>query len=199
VKRNVIFLALIVLVVTALLMAGKFMSKSGGSNSTVSAIFQAAPEGPKKGDVAPDFTLKTLDGKDFKLSSLQGKAVMINFWATWCEPCKIETPWLVELQKKYGDKGLQILGVAVDDAGEKAIADFAHKMQMNYPVLLGTEKVADLYGGVEGLPTNFILDRSGKVVGSEKGLVSESVLVEHIEKALGTAGSESKTSTASAK
>ena len=68
---------------------------------------------------------------------------MINFWATWCEPCKIETPWLVELQKKYGDKGLQILGVAVDDAGEKAIADFAHKMQMNYPVLLGTEKVAD--------------------------------------------------------
>jgi cytochrome c biogenesis protein CcmG/thiol:disulfide interchange protein DsbE len=70
---------------------------------------------------------------------------------------------------------------------------------MNYPVLLGTEKVADLYGGVEGLPTNFILDRSGKVVGSEKGLVSESVLVEHIEKALGTAGSESKTSTASAK
>ncbi|HET7873654.1 MAG TPA: TlpA disulfide reductase family protein [Terriglobales bacterium] len=197
-KRNVIFLALIILVVTALLMAGKFMSK-GGSNSTVSAIFQAAPEGPKKGDPAPDFTLKTLDGKDLKLSSLHGKAVMINFWATWCEPCKIETPWLVELQKKYGDKGLQILGVAVDDAGEKAIADFAHKMQMNYPVLLGTEKVADLYGGVEGLPTNFILDRSGKVVGSEKGLVSESVLVEHIEKALGTAGSESKTSTASAK
>jgi thiol-disulfide isomerase/thioredoxin len=199
VKRNVIFLALIVLVVTALLMAGKFMSKTNGSNSTVSAIFQAAPEGPKKGDVAPDFTLKTLDGKDFKLSSLQGKAVMINFWATWCEPCKIETPWLVELQKKYGDKGFQILGVAVDDAGEKAIGEFAHKMQMNYPVLLGTEKVADLYGGVEGLPTNFILDRSGKVVGSEKGLVSESVLVEHIEKALGTAGSESKTSTASAK
>lgn len=198
-KRNVIFLALIVLVVTALLMAGKFMSKNSGSNSTVSAIFQAAPEGPKKGDVAPDFTLKTLDGKDFKLSSLQGKAVMINFWATWCEPCKIETPWLVELQKKYGDKGFQILGVAVDDAGEKAIGEFAHKMQMNYPVLLGTEKVADLYGGVEGLPTNFILDRSGKVVGSEKGLVSESVLVEHIEKALGTAGSESKTSTASAK
>jgi cytochrome c biogenesis protein CcmG/thiol:disulfide interchange protein DsbE len=199
VKRNVIFLVLIVLVVTALLMAGKFMSRSGSGNSTVSAIFQAAPEGPKKGDLAPDFTLKTLDGKELKLSSLQGKAVMINFWATWCEPCKIETPWLVELQKKYGDKGLQILGVAVDDAGEKAIGEFARKMQMNYPVLLGTEKVADLYGGVDGLPTNFILDRSGKVIGSEKGLVSESVLVEHIEKALGTAGSNSKTSTASAK
>jgi thiol-disulfide isomerase/thioredoxin len=199
VKRNVIFLVLVVLVVTALLMAGKFMSRGGGSNPTVSAIFQAAPEGPKKGEQAHDFTLKTLDGKELKLSSLQGKAVMINFWATWCEPCKIETPWLVELQKKYGEKGFQILGVAVDDAGEKAIGEFARKMQMNYPVLLGTEKVADMYGGVDGLPTNFILDRSGKVVGSEKGLVSESVLVEHIEKALGTAGSNSKTSTASAK
>jgi thiol-disulfide isomerase/thioredoxin len=199
VKRNVFFLVLVILVVTALLMAGKFMSRGGSSNSTVSAIFQAAPEGPKKGDLAPDFTLKTLDGKELKLSSLHGKAVMINFWATWCEPCKIETPWLVELQKKYGDKGFQILGVAVDDAGEKAIGEFARKMQMNYPVLLGTEKVADLYGGVDGLPTNFILDRSGKVVGAEKGLVSESVLVEHIEKALGTAGGNSKTTTASAK
>ena len=72
---------------------------------------------------------------------------MMNFWATWCGPCKIEMPWLVDLQKKYGDKGLQILGVAMDDTDEKAIADFAHKMQMNYTVLQGTEKVADLYGG----------------------------------------------------
>ena len=198
-KRSIIFIALVVLVITGLLMVGKHMSRGGSGSGTVAAVFQAAPEGPKKGDAAPDFTLKTLEGKPLQLSSLKGKAVMVNFWATWCDPCKVETPWLVELQKKYGDQGFQVLGVAVDDSGEKAIADFAHKMEINYPVLLGTEKVAESYGGVEGLPTNYFLDRSGKVIGVERGLVSESVLVDNIVAALGTAGSNSKSSTASAK
>jgi thiol-disulfide isomerase/thioredoxin len=200
VKRSIIFVVAIVLVITALLMIGKYMSRNSGGNSTVAAVFQPASEGPSKGDPAPDFTLKTLDGKQLQLSSLHGKAVMVNFWATWCEPCKIETPWLVELQKKYGDQGFQVIGVAMDDAGEKAIGEFAHKMQMNYPVLLGTEKVADQYGGVEGLPTNYFLDRSGKVVGVERGLVSESVLVDNITAALGKpAGGNSNTGTSSAK
>lgn len=196
-KRSVIFVVLVVLVITGLLMVGKHMSRGGGS--TVAAVFQAAPEGPKKGDAAPDFTLKTLEGKPLQLSSLKGKAVMINFWATWCDPCKVETPWLVELQKKYGDQGFQVLGVAVDDSGEKAIADYAHKMQMNYPILLGTEKVAELYGGVEGLPTNYFLDRSGKVIAVERGLVSESVLADNIVTALGkTSAANSNKTTASA-
>ena len=199
-KRSIIFVVAVVLVITALLMIGKYMSRDNGGSSTVAAIFKPAPEAPKKGDSAPDFTLKTLDGKQLQLSSLRGKAVMLNFWATWCEPCKIETPWLVELQKKYGDQGFQVLGVAMDDAGEKAIGEFARKMQMNYPVLLGKEKVADEYGGVEGLPTNYFIDRSGKVVGVERGLVSESVLVDNIMAALGNpGGGNSNTSTASAK
>jgi thiol-disulfide isomerase/thioredoxin len=142
--------------------------------------------GPPIGSEAPDFDLRLLGGKGktMQLSSLKGKAVIVNFWATWCEPCKIEMPWLVELQKKYGPQGLQIVGVAVDDSEDKTISDFAHKMGVNYPVVVGTEKVADQYGGVEGLPTNFFLDRSGKVVDRVLGLVSESVIEDAIKKSL---------------
>ncbi|MBZ5524502.1 MAG: TlpA family protein disulfide reductase [Acidobacteriia bacterium] len=136
---------------------------------------------------APDFELKLIDGngKTMKLSDLRGKAVLVNFWATWCGPCKIEMPWFVELQKKYGPDGLVILGVAMDDSGEKEISNFAKEMKVNYPVVQGTEKVGQLYGGVEGLPTSFFVDRSGTIVGRELGLVSESVFVESIKKALG--------------
>jgi thiol-disulfide isomerase/thioredoxin len=142
--------------------------------------------GPAIGSQAPDFDLKVLGGKGktMQLASLKGKAVVIDFWATYCEPCKIEMPWLVELQKKYGPQGLQIIGVAVDDTEEKNISDFARKMGVNYPVLIGTEKVADLYGGLDGLPTNFFLDRSGKVVDHVLGLVSESVFEDNIKKSL---------------
>jgi cytochrome c biogenesis protein CcmG/thiol:disulfide interchange protein DsbE len=154
--------------------------------------------GPEIGTAAPDFTLKVVDGKGetMQLSSLQGKAVLVNFWATWCEPCKIEMPWLAELQKKYGPEGLQIIGVAVDDADAKTISDFAHKMGVNYPVLQGTEKVADMYGGVEGLPTSFFIDRSGKVSDKILGLVSESVIEDAIKKSLEQKGD---TKTAAAK
>ncbi|HET6935449.1 MAG TPA: TlpA disulfide reductase family protein [Candidatus Angelobacter sp.] len=185
-KRSVLFIVLVVLVVTALLFGGKFMSKGA------KAGFQNQAFGPTKGTAAPDFTLKSLDGKAVQLSSFKGKAVLVNFWATWCEPCKIEMPWLVDLQKKYGPDGLQIVGVAMDDSGEKAISDFAHKMQVNYTILLGTEKVADQWGGVDGLPTSFFLDRDGKVVDRAMGLVSESVIEDAIKKSLAS-GSATKT------
>jgi len=152
---------------------------------------------PANGTVAPDFTLKVVGGhgKSMRLSSLRGKAVLLNFWATWCGPCKIEMPWFVELQEKYGPQGLQVIGVAMDDAGVKAITAFARKMGVKYPILQGTEQVADLYGGLDGLPTTFFLDRSGKVVDQAFGLESESVMEDAIKKSL---GSESR-STASAK
>jgi len=156
-----------------------------------------SPAAPPNGAVAPDFTLKLVggSGKPMRLSSLKGKAVLLNFWATWCEPCKIEMPWLVELQKKYGPEGLQVIGVAMDDGGVKAIAAFAHKMGVNYPILQGTEEVANLYGGLDGLPTTFFLDRSGKVVDQALGLESESLMEDAIKKSLGN----ETTSTASAK
>src|SRR5262249_17931185 len=117
---------------------------------------------PKAGSAAPDFTLPDLKGKSVQLASFRGKAVVVDFWATWCDPCKIEMPWLVDLQRKYGPQGLQILGVAMDDADEQTIQAFAHKMGVNYPVLKGTEAVADLYGGLDGLPATFFVDPSRK-------------------------------------
>jgi Thiol-disulfide isomerase and thioredoxins len=144
------------------------------------------PLGIGYGTPAPDFTLETLDGKSVSLSSLRGKAVVVNFWATWCGPCKIETPWLVELQNQYGAQGLQIVGVAMDDSGKDEIARFAKDMGVNYPVLLGKEAVGDAYGGVPALPESFFISRDGKIVDKIMGLQGRSEIEDAVKKALNT-------------
>jgi thiol-disulfide isomerase/thioredoxin len=181
VKRNIMFFAVVVVAIAGLLFAGKLMSR----RNTVAA--GALNAGAVIGVQAPDFELKVIDGngKTMKLSDLRGKAVLVNFWATWCGPCKIEMPWFVKMQEKYGPDGLVIVGVAMDDSGEKTISDFAKQMKINYPIVQGTEKVGELYGGVEGLPTSFFLDRTGKIVDRQLGLASESVFMDAIKKAMG--------------
>lgn len=194
-KKSAIFVLFVVVAITALLFSGKYLRRFTPAGQQRISI-----RAPQKGDIAPDFTLKVLEGngKTMQLSSLKGKGVLVNFWATWCEPCKIELPWLVELQTKYAPQGLQIVGVADDDSAEKTIADFAHKMKINYPVLLATEKVEDQYGGLEGLPTSFFIDRTGKVVDVIIGIDSESRLEDSIKKSLGQGGgSDANTRTAS--
>ena len=188
-NRNVVVILCVVVAITALLMVGKRSSKP--RDSANANVAQGTPEtepavgGPDKGIMAPVFELKSIpEGKSTPLASFRGKAVLLNFWATWCGPCKIEMPWLVDLQKKYGPQGLQIVGVAMDDTSDKEIADFTHKMGVNYVVLKGTEKVGDLYSGVEGLPTTYYLDRSGKVVDKTLGLASESVIEDAVKKSL---------------
>jgi peroxiredoxin len=143
------------------------------------------PAGQLPGQPAPDFTLTALDGKTMKLSDFRGKAVLLNFWATWCEPCKIEMPWFIDLQKKYASQGLQVLGVAMDDAGPGEISSFAQKMGVNYPVLLGKEEVGAEYGGLEYLPSTFYINRDGKILDHVFGLVSKSEIETNIQKALG--------------
>ena len=138
------------------------------------------------GNTAPDFELQSLDGAKLRLSSLRGKGVLLNFWATYCGPCKIEMPWFVELQNEYGPQGFQIVGVAMDDASTDDISKFAKDMRVNYPILLGKEAVGLSYGGVNVLPTTFFLDRDGKVIAREFGLQSRSVFVDHIKESLGT-------------
>src|SRR3982751_3147390 len=120
---------------------------------------QQGGAGKLQGQTAPDFALASLEGKTVRLSDFRGKAVLLNFWATWCEPCKVEMPWFVELQKEYGPQGFQIVGVAMDDASTEDITKFARKMGVNYPVLLGKESVGQSYGGVGVLPTTFFIDR----------------------------------------
>src|SRR3954468_20055077 len=110
-----------------------------------------ALQGSGIGMAAPDFKLASLDGKQVKLSDYRGKAVLLNFWATWCGPCKIEIPWFMELEKQYGPQGLVVLGVAMDENAKDVVPTFAQERKIDYPVLIGTEQVADQYGGVEGL------------------------------------------------
>jgi thiol-disulfide isomerase/thioredoxin len=137
-----------------------------------------------KGNLAPEFTLQSLDGKTVHLADFRGKAVLLNFWATWCEPCKIEMPWFVELQKQYGPEGLQVVGIAMDDASQEDIAKFASNMGVNYPILLGKEAVGDAYGGVQFLPATFYIGRDGKVVDKVFGLKGRGEIEENVKKAL---------------
>jgi thiol-disulfide isomerase/thioredoxin len=185
-KRNIIYLLVVVAAVAILLFAGKKFSHPPQDGRL--GIVNVA------GRTAPDFELQVLGGKGktMKLSELKGKAVLIDFWATWCEPCKIEIPWIAELQKKYGPDGFQVIGVAMDDSSEETISAFAKKMGVNYPVLLGTQSVGDLYGGMDGLPVNFFVDRSGKIVDRKLGLTDESKMVEAIKKSLAQGGDASK-------
>jgi len=137
-----------------------------------------------QGQAAPDFTLQSLDGHAVHLSDYRGKGVLLNFWATWCQPCKIEMPWFVELQKQYGPQGLQVVGVAMDDASPEEIGKFAKELGVNYPILLGKESVGDAYGGVQFLPETFFINRGGKVVDKVFGLKSRSEIEESIKKSL---------------
>jgi len=139
-----------------------------------------------KATPAPDFTLESLDGKSMRLSDMRGKAVLLNFWATWCGPCKIETPWLVELQNQYGSQGLQIIGVEAGNDEKDDIAKFVKDMGINYPILIGKESVGDAYGGVPALPETFFIGRDGKIVDKTMGLHGRAEIEDSIKQALNT-------------
>lgn len=128
-----------------------------------------------------DFTIKHLDGKDVKLSDYKGKVVLLNFWATWCGPCKAEIPGFVELQEKYKND-LVIVGYSVDDTAEKAAA-FATEHKINYPVLLGLgrEDVQDAYGPIWGIPASFLISKDGKVCKKHMGIAPKAVFEKEIK------------------
>ena len=152
-----------------------------------------------KGKQAPDFSLQDLDGKPVKLSDFRGKAVLLNFWATFCGPCKVEMPWLVELQKQYGPQGLEIVGVALDDSSKDTIAKYVKDMGVNYTILQGQDSVGDAYGAV-GLPATYYIDRNGKIIDSALGLVSRSEIEDDIKKALASRDkADAETASAGAK
>jgi thiol-disulfide isomerase/thioredoxin len=121
------------------------------------------------GKPAPGFTLVTLDGKKVSLGDYKGHPVFVNFWATWCEPCKLEMPWLEEFSKKYADQGLVVLGISTDDVGKDVVAKTAKKLGVTYPILLKDDKIEDTYD-IEYDPESFYVDKTGKVLIATAGI-----------------------------
>lgn len=114
-----------------------------------------------------------LAGKPAHLSDFRGKVVVLNFWATWCAPCQEEIPWFISFEQQYKDRDFVVLGVSLDDDGWKVVKPYIEQKKMNYPVLLGGDTVSVLYGGIESLPTTFVIDREGRIASTHVGLVSK--------------------------
>jgi peroxiredoxin len=131
---------------------------------------------------APLFTLTGIDGASHSLADLRGKVVVLDFWATWCPPCKQEIPDFISLQTQYGPRGVQIVGIGLDEP--EKLAAFARQTGMNYPVLLGTQDVAMRYGGIEGIPTTFVIDKNGKIVNRFEGYRPREVFEQEIKQLL---------------
>jgi thiol-disulfide isomerase/thioredoxin len=208
VKRNTVVLAVVLLILAAFGWAGwanyeyrkqaaERLLVSAAKGELVPDANGGAPQfvSPLKGKPAPAFTLEDLSGKKVSLASYKGKAVLINFWATWCGPCKIETPWLVELRNQYAPKGFEILGVSTDDLDrddkqkladeKKEIARSAEQLHIDYPVLIDGATLSQPYDGLDAMPTSYFVDRNGTVVAVQLGLTSKDDIEGNIKKALG--------------
>ena len=139
------------------------------------------------GKPAPAFLLNTLGGRGVKLSDYRGKVVLLNFWATWCAPCRVEMPWLVDFYSLYQAQGLEIVGVSVDDDARDKVAAFVHARNVNYTIVLKDEGVADAYGGLRFLPQSFFIGRDGNIVKQTFGVRGKEDFENDIRQALGTA------------
>ena len=173
--------------------ATRIKPKTAVPGNTVLKGDDPGPDNPKTDLPEPELTLKDLDGKNVSLSDYKGKVVLVNFWATWCEPCRVEIPWLIEMQQKYGPKGFVLLGIALDEEGKSAVAPFVakerfdvngQKLPMSYQILIGNDDAADKFGGLFGYPTSVLISRDGKQIKRVTGIISEDEMNKAIESQL---------------
>lgn len=184
-KKTVLVVATVLVLIAATALADRA--------TRIKSQVPVSDSGTAEGLPAPEVAFKDLDGKEIPLESYRGKVVLVNFWATWCEPCQVEIPWLIEMQQKYSSKGFVILGVDVDDESNKEVSAFLAKerfdvnglkLPMNYPVLRGNDAVADKFGGLLGYPTSFLISRDGKIVKKVQGLIGYDEIAKAIESQL---------------
>jgi peroxiredoxin len=178
-RREPVVIFVVAMVVSLMVLFG--VERAGRSAAHHGATLSAERK------VAPDFSLQSLDRKTVRLSDFRGKAVLLNFWATYCVPCRTEMPWYVEMQNQYAAEGLQVLGVAMDDASPTDIRKFANDLGVNYPILVGEGSVVNAYGGLPFLPSTFYIGRDGKLVDKVFGLKTRNEIEEDIMKALAPA------------
>jgi cytochrome c biogenesis protein CcmG/thiol:disulfide interchange protein DsbE len=159
---------------------------------TAASIFSSGESSPPRAWIepadsqrAPNFTLDRLNGDSFRLKEHRGEVVILNFWATWCPPCREEIPDFVSLQEDLGDQGVQFVGVALErNPDPQAVRDFAEKMNINYPVGLDDGSISQKYGGIRGLPTTFVIGPEGEIRGRIPGRTTEEMLRPALEKLL---------------
>ena len=178
---NSLLLTVLLSVIVANVSGCKIGAPAGGSGKPVAMANE------------PDVTFQDLQGSSVPLASMKGKVVLLNFWATWCEPCRGEIPILIQLQQKNSSKGFTVLGAAMDDDGQKVVEPFVkdtkftvggQSMTMNYPIVLGNDEIASQFGGLLGMPTSFLISRDGKIVKKYMGGLNEAQIVKDVESQL---------------
>lgn len=174
--------------VAALSLAFAGCKQMASTDAAGNSSAKASPNASKPNE--PEVTFPELQGGNLPLASLKGKVVVVNFWQTYCEPCREEMPWLIEFQDKYANQGFTILGVSMDDEGRKTVDPFVEKTKfdvdgkqeaMDYPILIGNEDIAEKFGGLIGFPTSYLISRDGKVVKRYIGEVEKNELEQDIE------------------
>lgn len=154
------------------------ISTFGNLNKAVTVTAQGTRAGLKK---APDWTLLDMAGTEVSLSDFKGKVIILDFWATWCPPCRAEVPHFIELYNEYKDRGLEVVGISLDADVQKAVSEFVKEQDINYTVLAADGKVASLYGGIRSIPTTFVIDRQQRIVQKYVGYRDKEVFEEDIK------------------
>jgi thiol-disulfide isomerase/thioredoxin len=141
---------------------------------------------------APAISLTDIEGKKLELTQYKGKVVVLDFWATWCGPCRIEIPGLIEMQDKYAHQGFSVIGISMDDE-PGTVVEFYKEFKMNYPVAVGNPRIGELYGGIFGLPTTFLIGRDGRIYAQHTGATSPAVIEEEVQQLLAMTPTTEKT------